>query len=220
MTYQALPNQLSALGVPLLRPVVGAGTVSGVSGNSLTLVLPMGDSGALGQRFLAGESYFLEVVGQADGSNSTTVGQRFEINESASASAGAGVVVVDSNSALNTSAASTLATLVGARVVIRPHWTLKSIFGSGSGTSLNASETVAKADQVYLWNGAGFSVYYLRKGASPEWRSVSGGATNQDGVIVPPGVGLYFRRQDGAASFSVVGEVRATPFVQIGRAHV
>lgn len=214
MTYQALPNQLIALGVPLLRPVVAAGTVSATTANSLTLALPVGDNGALSQRFQAGESYFLEVVGQVDGSNSTTVGQRFEINETASAGAAAGVVVVDLDSALNTSAGSTLSTLVGARVVIRPHWTLKSIFGSGSGTSLNASETVAKADQVYLWNGAGFSVYYLRKGASPEWRSVSGGAANQDGVIVPPGVGLYFRRQDGAASFSVVGEVRATPFVR------
>lgn len=214
MTYQASPNQLIAVGVPLLRPVVAAGTVSAASASSLTLVLPWGENGALGQRFKAGEAYYVEVVGQADGSASTMVGQRFEINETASAGAATGVVVLDVASALNTSAASALPSLVGARVVIRSHWTLKSIFGSGAGTALNASETVAKADQVYLWNGSGFSVYYLRKGSTPEWRSVTGGSTNQDGVIVPPGVGLYFRRQEGAASFSVVGEVRSTPFVR------
>ena len=70
------------------------------------------------------------------------------------------------------------------------------------------------ADQVLAWNGVGFSVYYVRSGEVPQWRNTATGAASQDGAILPPGVGLFLRRQAGALAFAVPGEVRTTAFVR------
>jgi hypothetical protein len=211
MSYAAAENSTISLGVPLLRPAVGTGTVSAVAGANLTLSGPAAGSGL---PLVAGEAYFLEVIGHVDGVTATQIGQRFEVDEAGTLAGAAGALSVDGASAHNTAAASTLVGLVNYRVTVRPHWTLAALLGTGAKAKVNAAVSAASADQVLAWNGVGFSVYYVRSGDVPQWRNTATGAANQDGAILPPGVGLFLRRQAGALAFAVPGEVRTNAFVR------
>ncbi len=211
MSYSAAEFSTTSLGVPLVRPsrlvrVVGAATAT-----TVTLTEP--DGGTVPRISL--EPHYLEVLGHVDGKTTTLVGQRFEIDEAASSLAAPGTLVMEGDSLLNTSASTVIAQLVNYRVAIRPHWTLAALFGTGLQAKVNAAAAVAAADQVLAWDGDSYAVYYLRSGAVPQWRNVATGPTNQDQAIVPPGTGVFFRRQANALSFSVVGEVRVTPFARV-----
>ena len=211
MSYAAAENSTISLGVPLLRPAVLTGTVSAVAGANLTLG---GPAAGAALPLVAGESYFLEVIGHVDGVTATLVGQRFEVDEVATLAGAGGALSVDGASAHNTAAASTLVGLVNYRVTVRPHWTLAALLGTGATAKVNAAVSAASADQVLAWNGVGFSVYYMRSGDVPQWRNTATGAASQDGAILPPGVGLFLRRQAGALAFAVPGEVRTNAFVR------
>lgn len=211
MSYTAAENSTISLGVPLLRRAVFTGTVSGVVGAKATLV---GLSAGAALPLLTGESYFLEVIGHVDGATVTLVGQRFEVDEAATLADASGLLSLDVTSTHNTSPATALAGLANYRVAVRPHWTLAALLGTGSQVKVNAATSAAIADQVLAWNGTGFSVYYVRTGAVPQWRNTATGATNQDGAILPPGTGLFLRRKAGALAFVVPGEVRTNTFVR------
>jgi uncharacterized protein (TIGR02597 family) len=211
MSYAAAENSTISLGVPLLRPAVATGTVSAVTGAKVTLTGPAAGSVL---PLVAGESYFLEVIGHVDGVTTTLVGQRFEVDEAGTLADAGGALSVDTTSLHNTAAASTLVGLVNYRVTVRPHWTLAALLGTGARAKVNAAVSAASADQVLAWNGVGFSVYYVRSGEVPQWRNTATGAASQDGAILPPGVGLFLRRQAGELKFAVPGEVRTTAFVR------
>lgn len=211
VSYSVDENSTLSIGVPLLRPSVTTGTVASVAGSLLTFA---GTEGTVAVPVGETESYFIEVIGNVDGATTALIGQRFEVDEVATRSVAAGRLVLDSTSALNTSAASALAGLVNYRVVVRPHWTLATIFGTGTTSKINSAAAVAAADQVLAWSGSGFSVYYLRSGDVPQWRNIATGPSNQDGAILPPGVGIYLRRRAGALTISVTGEVRTNRFVR------
>ena len=211
MTYAVAENSTISLGVPLLRPAVFVGSVTGFGGKSLTVA---GAGADAPWALVAGAAYFVEVIGHVDGATSGLVGQRFEVDEVATLASGVGAVVLDSTSALNTASVTTLVDLANYRVVMRPHWTLAALLGTGPGGKINASVSVTAADQVLAWSGAGFSVFYLRSGEVPQWRNTATGAANQDGAILPPGAGLFLRRQAGALTFAIPGEVRTNVFVR------
>ena len=211
MSYTAAENSTISLGVPLLRPAVVTGTVGTVVGAKVTLA---GAATGTARPFAAGESYYLEVIGHVDGTTTALVGQRYELDEAATLADSSGQLSLDLASALNTSPAAALAGLANYRVAVRPHWTLAALLGTGAKLKLNAAASAASADQVLAWNGVGFSVYYVRNGDVPQWRNTATGAANQDGAILPPGVGLFLRRQAGALAFAVPGEVRTNAFVR------
>ena len=211
MAYEVAENSTISLGVPLLRPAVFTGAISAVAGANLTLA---GATAGAALPFVAGESYYIEVIGHTDGTTTALVGQRFEVNETATLAGPIGQLTLEVSSPYNTSPPDMLSGLPGYRLVVRPHWTLATLLGTGAKAKVNAATSVAAADQVLAWNGAGFSVYYVRGGDVPQWRNIATGATNQDGAILPPGVGLFLRRQSGSLNFSVPGEVRTTTFVR------
>ena len=211
MSYAAAENSTISLGVPLLRPAVVTGTVGAVVGAKVTLA---GAAAGAARPFAAGESYYLEVIGHVDGTTTALVGQRYELDEAATLADSSGQLSLDLASALNTSSAAALAGLANYRVAVRPHWTLAALLGTGAKLKLNAAASAASADQVLAWNGVGFSVYYVRNGDVPQWRNTATGAANQDGAILPPGAGLFLRRQAGALAFAVPGEVRTNAFVR------
>jgi hypothetical protein len=211
ISYSVGENSTIAIGMPLLRPAVAAGSVAAVNGATLMFA-----AGTAGQAvsLADGESYYAEVVASVSGVSTAMVGHRFEVDEVATRAATAGKVVLDLGSPLNTAGAAAVAGLTDYRIVVRPHWTLASLFGSGATAKLNAALSASAADQVLAWDGLGFSVYYLRSGATPQWRNVATGTANQDGAILPPGTGLYLRRRASVLAFSVVGEVRTNVFVR------
>lgn len=211
ITFAAPEHGTISLGMPLLRPPVRLGVVATATGSTLRLA---GPDAEVVLPLVPEAAYFLEVIGHTDGTTKAMVGHRFELDEAATLAAGPGSVVIDAGSAHNTAPASAITGLAQHRIAIRPHWTLAALFGTGPGSRINAARSAARGDQVLAWNGSGFSVYYLRSGPTPEWRNTATGAVNQDGAIVPPGTGLFLRRRAGALSFSLVGEVRTTPFAR------
>jgi hypothetical protein len=203
-----------SLGVPLLRPSVFSGVVS--AGGTGTITLQQSAQAInFSTLIMTTVPYYIEVVGHADGVTNALVGERFEVNELTSASNANNVLSIDTASSLNTISGSDFASLANYRVVIRPHWTLASLFGTGLGTNLNASTSILAADQVLAWNGSSFSIFYFRSGSVPQWRNSSTGVTPQDSAIIPPGVGVFFRRAAGAYSQTVVGDVRTNKFVRL-----
>lgn len=211
MSYAAAENSTISLGVPLLRPAVVTGTVGAVVGAKVTLA---GAAAGTARPFVAGESYYLEVIGHVDGTTTALVGQRCELDEAATLADSSGQLTLDLASPHNTSPAAALAGLANYRVAVRPHWTLAALLGTGAKLKLNAAASAASADQVLAWNGVGFSVYYVRNGDVPQWRNTATGAASQDGAILPPGAGLFLRRQAGELKFAVPGEVRTNVFVR------
>ena len=87
MSYAAAEYSTISLGVPLLRPAVLTGKVSAVTGAKVTLTLPAAGSVL---PLVAGEAYFLEVIGNVDGVTTTLVGQRFEVDEAGTLAGGRG----------------------------------------------------------------------------------------------------------------------------------
>lgn len=211
VSYNVDANSTISLGVPLLRPGLMTATVGSVAGVTLTLA---GTEGTAAVPLADDQSYYIEVVAHIDATTTAMIGQRYEVDEAATKLVTAGRLVLDSTSALNTSAAAGIANLANYRIVIRPHWTLATLFGTGAAAKVNASTAPASADQVLAWNGAGFSVYYLRSGDVAQWRNLATGPANQDGAIVPPGVGVYLTRRAGALTLAVTGEVRTNAFVR------
>lgn len=211
MSYAFPEYTTTSVGVPLLRPSVLTRVIGSVAGTRLTFTGVDAGTGSLPP---GSDSYYLEVLGHLDGTTTAMVGHRFEVDEEATRAAGAGIIVLDVASALNTSSSAAVSGLANYRVAVRPHWSLAGLFGTGSNSKFNAAASLTTADQVFVWDGTGFSVFYFRSGDVAQWRNSATGATNQDGAIVPPGVGIYVKRQAGAVAISVVGEVRTNRFVR------
>ncbi len=214
MRYEQAAGSTASLGVPLVRAAVFTGRVE-VGGNGfITVTQPAGEPVNLAGLIVGTSPYYIEVTGHSDGVTTGLVGERFEVNETGTSSSANNTLALDGASPLNTAAGADFSSLSGYRITVRPHWTLAALFGTGTGTDLNASTNVNNADQVLAWSGGSFSIYYFRSGTTPHWRNLATGTTSQDQAIIPPGVGIYFRRVTGDYAKTVVGEVRANRFVR------
>ncbi|HSI20186.1 MAG TPA: hypothetical protein VLA04_00545, partial [Verrucomicrobiae bacterium] len=214
MTYTFPANTTVSVGIPLVRPAVFTGVVS--SGNTTSISFSTAGLN-LATAIPVGSFYYIEVVGHSDNVTTTHVGDRFEVDETTTTVAANGVLSIDAASNLNT-ATGDFSSLVGYKIVIRPHWTLAALFGTGNGaTGLTSSTTFSSADQVLSWDGAGWSTYWFRQnsaGTVKEWRNTATSTTNQDNTLIPPGVGVYFKKLTSTLAVSVVGEVRTNRFIR------
>lgn len=213
VSYPVGEYRMIPVGVPLMRPAVAAGVVEAVDSEGITLVNAEGVRQTLASVLQPGSSYYVEVIRHREGVASDAIGHRIEVDERVSAAQASGKIAVE-DSALNTLIKNNLASIVNHRIVIRPHWTLATVFGTGATAGMNSATSPAEADQVYFSTAKGLTVYYFRKGTEPQWRSLATGPANQDNAIIPPGVGVFFKRQKSSATFTVAGEVRSGPFVR------
>jgi uncharacterized protein (TIGR02597 family) len=213
VSYPVAENRMISVGVPLMRPAVVAGIVDSVDSSGITLVNADGVRQTFDGVLQPGSSYYLDVVAQRDGQPTDFIGHRIEIDERATTALSSGKLVAEESS-LNTLSKNNLGSLIDHRVVIRPHWTLATVFGTGTTAGLNSATAPAEADQVFFSTAKGLSVFYFRKATSPQWRSLATGSANQDNAIIPPGVGVYFKRQKSPVTFTVAGEVRSSRFVR------
>lgn len=214
MQYSFAPNSYVTMGVPLVRDSVATGTVTGGTAGTITL----NGTQNLAAVLSAGTPYYVEITGHPDGVTSANVGDRFDVDTAATISAASNVIVINTSSPNNT-AAGDFSGLTGYNLAIRPHWTLADLFGTGaSATSLQSSPTFTSADQVHFWTGTGMSTYFFRQnsaGTIREWRNTRTGTVNQDGAIIPPGVGVFFKRAGSSPlAITVLGNVRGNKFVQ------
>ena len=66
-----------------------------------------------------------------------------------------------------------------------------------SGATANTFPTLA--DRVYVWNGTGYDIYFLRTGDG--WRAASA-PTTPTNVVIPMGEGFWYRAKNGGFTWS------------------
>ena len=193
---------------PFLRDAVFTGTVDSVSGQNLVFATSAGSTD-LATLLTSGASYYLEVT---SGDNE---GQRFDVVSAT------GDTVTLANDTSLTSAAAPFNTLTGAppasmagdTVAIRRHWTLGELFPP---SAFGASDSQSDADEVHVFAGGGWTIYWLDNGDSPtRWVDAADvDMADQGSSVIPPGQGLFFSNRTAPTSILAYGEVRTNKFVR------
>jgi hypothetical protein len=121
-------------------------------------------------------------------------------------------LAIDTSSARNTVTAVD-ASLVGARVVVRPHWTLGSLLPV---TAFHATTSPATADRVSFFENGAYVVHWaLAKPQGTQWLRTGDTAIADSGLtrIITAQEGFYVQARCGAVTVPVVGQVRTTPLL-------
>ena len=196
---------LNPVAFPLLNTDILKSSASSASGNSI-VVSGQTNIGAL---ITAGEPYYIEVY------SGDLKGERFEIDTAATKSAANASVVLSAASPNNTYPVASIAgQLDGQTIALRKHVTLEQVQSFIQG-SLVGSNTAASADQILLFNTATqqFLTYYLRADGVT-WRGSTTGTVSQNKVSVPPGTGVFIKKNGSTASLVTSGSVRQNDFAQ------
>lgn len=199
------------LALSLVNPAVVTGTVERNGPATFTLDTAGAPLSALLDE---SRSYYLEIEA---GPVAALVGERFEIDVASTRASGESALALRSASGNTAAFPLPAGGFAGFRATIRRHLTLGQVFGCGASCPLESSADFARADQVLLFDRAAgaFTTYYLhrtREGAC-EWRQV-GSAGRKDDTVIPPGAGVFFRRNGTAPiDWTVLGGVRTNDFV-------
>ena len=182
------------LSFPLIRSEVFAGIVASNHDGSITFA-----SGDVASALSAGEKYYLEVV------TGPFEGDRIDL------AAASGPVAMVAFGASTHSTVSSLDhnALIGARLVIRRHTTLKAIATQFSPT-LVGHNSAAIADQVLVYQNGSLSRYYLR-GDGASWRE-PGKTADQRDLVIPPDASVLVQLKSGPKRWLHHGAVRANGF--------
>ncbi len=194
--------------VPYLRETVFTGTVGQVTGQDL--VFP---SDILDNLLTTGVAYQLEVTSGAD------AGQRFDVVFTAGnrVSLTSDTDIHDAFAPFNTMAGTPPTSLLGSTVVIRPHWTLDGLF---TRSGFVAGNSQANADQVQTYAGGAWTTYWLydmgdADAATSRWvRVADDPMSDQGGVVIPPGQGMFVIKRNNAVTLLSCGEIRTNDFIR------
>ncbi len=195
---------------PFQRETLFAGTVSAVSGQTVTFATSAGTVD-LATLLAPGNSYYLEVTA---GDNE---GQRFDVT---SASGNSLTLANDNDLFANAAPYNTLsgappaATLPGDKIILHRHWTLAEVFPPGS---YGATGDRTTADQVQLMANSVWIVYWLYNDGTlpPRWVKTGDNTyADQGTAVLAPGQGLFFNNQTAVRSILTYGEVRENNFIR------
>lgn len=191
--------------VPYQRETAFTGTISEVDGQ----VLAFAANDDLDTLLASGGSFYLEV------SSGDNEGQRFDI---VSASGNTITVANDSDphaagAPFNTLTSAAPASLAGDRIAVHRHWTLAEIFPPDG---FVASGTMTSADEVQLFAGGAWSLYWLYSNeGSPMWiKAGANSSVNQGSTVISPGHGMFFNNRHTETSILSYGEVRENDFIR------
>ena len=172
--------------MPLLRDEIFAGVAPAVNGNVLTGVAP---------HLTAGCKYYVEVIGGA------LEGQRFEVNASEPASPGL------------TLASAPPPGLAGARIAVRPHWSLGTLFPADA---FHAGTSSKAADRVLSFDAArqAYRIFWLYAAPSGSRWVREGDASLADAgtITVGPADAVIVQARSGAVATLHIGQVREWNF--------
>jgi len=190
--------------MPLMRQEILQGHVTALSGAVLEVAKCVGSEGSFKAVLVAGESYYLEVIG------GPLEGQRWEVDEAASTDT---MIALDLTSSLNTR--RMLPDLSGHGISVRPHQTVAQVVRMDR---LQAATRPAQADRLQFWDRqlqryselwlclhAGNDRSWVQSGDSP---SVSSSAR-----VISPGEGLFIHARSLSAFLPLVGLLRETDLV-------
>jgi len=197
---------LNVIGPSLLNSDLLKGSVSTASESTLSV---SGQTN-IGSQLVANEPYYIEVYSGSE------KGARFEVNEASTISAANDSIILDSASGFN-SRSLTIASLQGATVALRKHFTLEQLQNSrvsGSGNWVG-NNTPASADQILLLDPRtqSYTTYNLRTDGVT-WRGSLTGTTSQNKAPIPPGFGVIVVKRTSGLSLTVTGSVRQNDFDQ------
>jgi uncharacterized protein (TIGR02597 family) len=94
---------------------------------------------------------------------------------------------------------------------IRKHWTIASVFGANDESGLGGGNS-STADQILLFNGTGYDVYFYQLDAQigNGWRSANDLFTDASGTVLYPEEGIIVKRkQASAVNVVLMGSVKA-----------
>lgn len=198
---RTLTTQNQTYCAPFLADAVYTGTVSGVSGSSVTL----GSTGSgLNALFVAGYEYYLDVISGSE------QGQRWEINEAGSSGS---TLLLDptQDRSTQTSVPFDLASDV---VAIRPHWRMADLFQPADYHATNSSSS---ADQILFYDqpsGGYITLWLANYFSQAHWHQVGVASLNttEDARVVSPADSVFARPRVGSVSAFAAGQLRTWKF--------
>jgi hypothetical protein len=190
-TRRLFPVGRQSLSMPLLQPAVYTGQVSSISGRNVTINTHGLD---IRTQLPNGVSCYAEVI---DGALS---GSTYDIDTSNSSG---------STLALVSSADSGM---TGARIRVRPHWTLGSLLPV---SGLQPAAVADDADRILFFDSATsqFQINWLHAATSAsQWVREGDGALTDDAArVIPPQAGMLVQIRSTPATLTFLGEVRTAP---------
>ena len=106
------------------------------------------------------------------------------------------------------------ATIVnGTNFKIRKHWTLGALFGTTNTAGFLGSGGSSTADQIQVWNGTGYDLYFYQIATAPlggtGWRSQTDTYADASGTVIFPDDGIIFRLlQNNPVNVVIMGAVK------------
>jgi uncharacterized protein (TIGR02597 family) len=189
-TGGSVPTQLSFAGLSLTRAVEYQGSAETVGASSLT----DNDATWADNQFNgAAGAYFVELTSGAN------AGTTYDISSTTAATK---TISLAQNLAAGTAA--------GVSFKVRKHWTIASVFGPADESGLGGGSSTS-ADQLQLWNGAGYDIYYYQTVGlgGVGWRRAGAPAVDAAGTVIPPEQGLILnRKQSPGVNVVLMGAVK------------
>jgi len=212
----SLPPGQSYVGVPLLRPALFSGKIT--QADSARLRVQVNSYPPINFTTVPGWGTgpcFLEVSSAP--ADASLEGERYEVDLVRTLEEKGFVALKSSPYNTRTDLPSGLA---GASFSIHPHWTLSSLFGSATTTSLEKGWSAAVSDEIRVYDPtakSGYRAFFPCTGDAknlPGWRLTTNRmGPEQSETIVPPGYGMILlRNRDENLTFTLTGEPRTHAF--------
>jgi len=197
----SLNTGLTLVGLTMVNPASYTGVVTA---NTVTQITTT--SAANFQSLLSSSDlYYVEIT------SGLYEGDRFDVDTAATVAAAGSVLTLKSDSSNNT-VALIADVLNGSSFVVRKHITLNSLSASVS-PAFAGNNSAGSADQVIFYDrvSSSFKTYFLRSD-NITWRQTGFQDSVGASTVIPPGVGVFIRRANGATTLTQVGEVRTNDF--------
>ncbi len=185
-------------GLNLCNDVLLAGTVTSASGNSITL----SEQDALVSAMDPAQHYYLEIV------SGPQAGHRIELQSITAAEC-----AIADDSPNTTLSASAISGLSGARVSMRPHRTLGTVFDPWQ---FQGSTEATSADQVLFYTSTGYNTCWIyASGGVRCWVQNGAPLASVNDTLIPPGTGVMLQIANASpAPLLATGSVRTTAFAR------
>ena len=202
----ALAEGTSYVGVPLLREAVLKGRINSVVAPD-RLQVTLSEHSALSSAL----NYYLEITSAPQAPD--LEGERFNLwSASLREIVPASTQIHLHLGHFDNTRGDLPAALTGCDFVVRPHWTLSSLFGGQDRPSLlRGHRLISASDQVTFQRGTAVFTYFLETSPSHphgRWKSTRGGLLHDP--ILGPGSALMLNRKKGLLRFTLTGEKRST----------
>ena len=169
-------SAISVIGVPMVNAADTSGVLTAAAGTTLT------SSGASWTSGAFASTHYVQIT---SGTNT-----------------GISATVTGNTATTLTTAQDISSLLVGTETFeVRAYNTLADVFGAANESGIGSGANAAAADEILVYNGAGFDIYYYQEGASfggIGWRTSTNGFTDQSSALLPSGLGLVVKRKQSA----------------------